>query len=67
MAASPSPEVKAILMQTYNPNEPLGLLLSKGFVSEEIMSKMFVSYTLANVNIGLCNILHALLDSTKLP
>ena len=54
MAANPSPEVKAITMLTHDlmlalSNEPLGvagLLLSKGFISGEIMSKMLVvSYT----------------------
>ena len=54
MAANPSPEVKAILMQTRDlmlalSNEPLGvagILLGKGFISEETMSKMLVvSYT----------------------
>ena len=51
---SPSPEVKAILIRTHDlmtavANEPLGvagILLSKGFISGEIMSKMLiVSYT----------------------
>ena len=54
MAANPSPEVKAILMQTHGlmlalSNEPVGvagMLLGKGFVSEETLSKMLVvSYT----------------------
>ena len=54
MAANPSPEVKAILMRTHDlmialSNEPLcvaGILLSKEFVSGEILSKMLVvSYT----------------------
>ena len=54
MAANPSPEVKAILMQTQDlmltlSNEPVrvaGILLGKGLVSEETMSKMLVvSYT----------------------
>ena len=54
MASNPSPEVKAILIRTHDlmtalSNEPLGvagILLSKGFVSGEIMSKMLVvSYT----------------------
>ena len=54
MAASPSPEVKAILMRTHDliialSSEPVGvagMLLSKGFVSEETMSKMFLlAYT----------------------
>ena len=54
MAANPSPEVKAILMRTHDlmlalSNEPVrvaGILLGKGLVSEETMSKMLiVSYT----------------------
>ena len=54
MAANPSPEVKAITMRTHDlmialSNEPLGvagLLLSKNFISREIMSKMLVlAYT----------------------
>ena len=54
MACNPSPEVKAILIRTHDlmlalANEPLGMagmLLSKGFISGEIMSKMLVvSYT----------------------
>ena len=56
MASNPSrsPEVKSILMRTHDlmialSNEPLGvagLLLSKGFISGEIMSKtLVVSYT----------------------
>ena len=50
MAANPSPEVKAITMRTHDlmialSSEPLGvagMLLSKGFISGEIMSKMLV-------------------------
>ena len=54
MAANPSPEVDAILMRTHDlmralSNEPVGvagILLGKGFVCEETMSKMLiVSYT----------------------
>ena len=54
MAANPSPEVEAILMRTQDlmlalSNEPVGvagILLGKGFISEETMSKMLVvSYT----------------------
>ena len=54
MASTPSPEVNAILIRTHDlmialSNEPVGvagILLSKGFISEEIMSKMLiVSYT----------------------
>ena len=54
MASNPSPEVKAILIRTHDlmlalSNEPLGvagLLLGRGFISGEIMSKMLVvSYT----------------------
>ena len=54
MAANLSPEVKAITMRTHDlmvalSNEPLGvagLLLSKNFISGEIMSKMLVlAYT----------------------
>ena len=54
MAASPSPEVKAITIRTHDlmlalSNEPLGvsgILLGRGFISGEIMSKMLVvSYT----------------------
>ena len=54
MAFNPSPEVKSILIRTPDlmaawSNEPLGvagILLSKGFISGEIMSKMLiVSYT----------------------
>ena len=51
MAANPSPEVRAITTRTHDlmSNEPLGVagsLLSKGFISGEIMSKMLVvSYT----------------------
>ena len=54
MAANPSPEVKAILMRTHDlmvalSNEPVrvaGILLGKGLVSKETMSKMLiVSYT----------------------
>ena len=54
MASNPSPEVQSILARTHDlmialSNEPLGvagLLLSKGFISGEIMSKMLiVSYT----------------------
>ena len=54
MAANSSPEVKAITMRTHDlmialSSEPVGvagMLLSKGFVSEETMSKMLVvSYT----------------------
>ena len=54
MASTPSPEVKSIMIQTPDlttalANEPLdvaGILLSKGFISGEIMSKMpVVSYT----------------------
>ena len=54
MVSNPSPEVKSILVRTHDlmtalSNEPLGvagILLSKGFISSEIMSKMLVvSYT----------------------
>ena len=54
MAFNPSPEVKSILIRTPDlmtalSNEPLGvagILLSKGFISGEIMSKLLVvSYT----------------------
>ena len=54
MAANLSPEVKAITMRTHDlmlalSKEPVGMagiLLSKGFVAEETMSKMLiVSYT----------------------
>jgi hypothetical protein len=54
MASNPSPEVNAITMLTHDlmlalSSEPLdvaGTLLSKGFISEETMSKMLiVSYT----------------------
>ena len=54
MAANPSPEVRAITMRTHDlmlalSNEPLGvagLLLSRGFIPRETMSKMLiVSYT----------------------
>ena len=54
MASHPSPEVKLILSRTHDliialSNEPVGVagkLLSKGFISSEIMSKMLVvSYT----------------------
>jgi hypothetical protein len=54
MAFNPSPEVKSILIRTPDlmtalSNEPLGvagILLSKGFISGEVMSKMLiVSYT----------------------
>ena len=54
MSDNPSPEVKAITMQTHDlmtalSNEPLyvaGLLLSKNFISGEIMSKILnISYT----------------------
>ena len=54
MAFNPSPEVKAILIRTHDlitalSNEPLGvagILLGKGFISSETMSKMLVvSYT----------------------
>ena len=54
MAANPSPEVNSILIRTHDlmlalSNEPVGvagILLSKGFVSEETMSKMLVvAYT----------------------
>ena len=54
MASNPSPEVKSILIRTHDlmaalSNEPLGMagiLLGKGFISSEIMSKMLiVSYT----------------------
>ena len=54
MASNLSPEVKSILVQTHDlmialSNEPLGvagILLGKGFISDEIMSKMLVvSYT----------------------
>ena len=54
MASNPSPEVQSILNRTHElmtalSNEPLsvaGILLSKGFISGEIMSKMLVvSYT----------------------
>ena len=54
MASNLSPEIKSILIRTHDlmtalSNEPLGvagILLSKGFISGEIMSKMLVvSYT----------------------
>ena len=54
MASNPSPEVRSIVIQTPDlmialSNEPLsvaGILLGKGFISSEIMSKMLViSYT----------------------
>ena len=54
MAYNPSPEVKSILIRTPDlmtalSNEPLGvagILLSKGLISGEVMSKMLiVSYT----------------------
>ena len=54
MAANPLPEVTAITMRTHDlmlalsdePVDVAGMLLSKGFVSEETMSKMLiVSYT----------------------
>ena len=54
MASNPSPEVRSIVVQTHDlmvalSNEPLGvagILLGKGFISSEIMSKMLVvSYT----------------------
>jgi hypothetical protein len=54
MAFNPSPEVKSILIRTHDlmtalSIEPLsiaGILLSKGFISGEIMSKMLiVNYT----------------------
>ena len=54
MAANPSSEVKAITLRTHDlmlalSNEPLGvagILLGRGFISGEIMSKMLVvSYT----------------------
>ena len=54
MAANSSPEVKAITIRTHDlmlalSNEPLGvagILLGRGFISGEIMSKMLVvSYT----------------------
>lgn len=54
MAFKPSPEVKSILIRTHDlvtavSIEPLsvaGILLSKGFISGEIMSKMLiVTYT----------------------
>ena len=54
MASNPSPEVRSIVFQTHDlmtalSNEPLGvagILLAKGFISSEIMSKMLViSYT----------------------
>ena len=54
MAFNPSPEVKSILIRTHDlvtavSIEPLsvaGILLSKGFISGEIMSKMLiVTYT----------------------
>ena len=54
MASNTSPEVKSIIVRTHDlmtalSNEPLGvagILLSKGFISSEIMSKMLiVSYT----------------------
>lgn len=54
MAFNSSPEVKTILIRTHDlvtalSSEPLGMagiLLSKGFISGEIMSKMLVvSYT----------------------
>ena len=54
MASNSSPEVQSILAQTHDlmialSNDPLGvagLLLSKGFITSEIMSKMLVvSYT----------------------
>ena len=55
MASNRSPEVNAITTHTHPPmlalsNEPMtvaGILLGKGFISEEIMSKVLVvSYTL---------------------
>ena len=50
MASNPSPEVNVIIMRTHDlkialSNEPVsvaGMLLSKGFISEETMSKMLV-------------------------
>ena len=54
MASNPSPEVNAITIQTHDlmlalSNEPVGvagILLGKGFISGETMSKMLVvSYT----------------------
>ena len=54
MACDSSPEVKSILIRTHDlmvalSNEPLsvaGILLGRGFISDEIMSKMLiVSYT----------------------
>ena len=54
MASNPSPEVQSIFAQTYDlmialSSDPLGvagILLSKGFITGEIMSKMLVvSYT----------------------
>ena len=54
MASNTSPEVRSILVRTHDlmtalSNEPLGvagILLGKGFISSEIMSKMLVvSYT----------------------
>ena len=50
MASNPSPEVKSILIRTHDlmtalSNEPLGvagILLGKGFISSEIMSKMLI-------------------------
>ena len=54
MASNTSPEVNSILVRTHDlmtalSNEPLsvaGILLSKGFISSEVMSKMLVvSYT----------------------
>lgn len=54
MASNPSPEVRSILIRTHDlmialSNEPVGvagMLLSKGFIPAEIMSKMLVvSYT----------------------
>ena len=54
MASNPSPEVNSITMRTHDlmlalSNEPVGLagiLLGKGFISSEVMSKMLVlAYT----------------------
>ena len=54
MASNPSPEVNAITIRTHDlmlalSNEPVGvagILLGKGFISNEVMSKMLVvSYT----------------------
>ena len=50
MAANPSPEIKTITMRTHDlmlalSNDPVGvagMLLSKGFVSEETISTMLI-------------------------